>query len=201
MATNVKLPTNLKTGKAVADIKAVYLLKHGDSGEPVISDSLSSTDWFPILTLRGSVSASQDAPSLDKINVDQFDAPIGITSEPGDFTFEANLPSMQEADIKKWLGTYDADENTSGVQEIADAVIDGKQLFGFSLDGSIYDMSVMIETRTNQVIIFSHAQVTLSFSQEDKVFVFKMSGQVLAPENEKNQMLYLAVSAPATTGV
>lgn len=201
MATNVKLPTNLKTGKAVADIKAVYLLKHGDSGEPVIADSLSSTDWFPILTLRGSVSASQEAPSLDKINVDQFDAPIGITSEPGDFTFEANLPSMQEADIKKWLGTYDADENTSGVQEIADTVIDGKQLFGFSLDSSIYDMSVMIETRTNQVIIFSHAQVTLSFSQEDKVFVFKMSGQVLAPENEKNQMLYLAVSAPATTGV
>lgn len=199
MATNVKLPTNLKTGKAVADIKAVYLLKHGESGEPVIADSLSSTDWFPILTLRGSVSASQEAPSLDKINVDQFDAPIGITSEPGDFTFEANLPSMQEADIKKWLGTYDANENTSGVQEIADAVIDGKQLFGFSLDGSIYDMSVMIETRTNQVIIFSHAQVTLSFSQEDKVFVFKMSGQVLAPENEKNQMLYLAVSAPTTT--
>lgn len=196
---NYTLPANKKTGKAVADIKAVYLLKH-TNGEPEILKQLQSSDWFPILTLRGSVTASQDAPSLSEIHVDQFDPPIGMTSEPGAFTFEAKLPSMLKDDIAEFLGEYNASTNPSGVQDavenVSEAVtVDNRKVFGFSLDGTIYDMSVMIQTRSGQIIIFSHAQITLTFGQDDKTFVFSLNGQILAPENEKNQMLYLATSA------
>ena len=194
MADNT-LPTLKKTGKAVADIKGLFLLKH-TSGEPEIKDMLKSQDWFAPLTLRGSVSASQDAPSLTEIHVDQFDPPIGMTSEPGSFTFEAKLPSMLEEDIKKFLGEYNASSNPSGVQSVqdtgTDVTVDGRKLFGFNLDGTIFDVSVMIQTRSGQVIIFSHAQVTLTFGQDDKTFVFNLNGQVLAPENTQNQMIYIA---------
>ena len=179
------LAKNKTTGKAVADISALYFLKHGDGAEPVIKDSLDSADWFPVLTLRGTVTASQDAPSIEKINVDQFDAAIGVTAEPGDFTFEAQLPSLAKVDIEKWLG-----------EEIEEAgTVDGKSLIGFNLDGKLYEVSVLIKTRTNDTIIFSRVQVSFTFSKEDKVFVFKVNGQVLAPENEANKMIYLATEA------
>lgn len=194
MANNT-LPTLKKTGKAVADIKGIFLLKH-TNGEPTITDMLKSQDWFAPLTLRGSVSASQDAPSLTEIHVDQFDPPIGMTSEPGSFSFEAKLPSMLENDIKDFLGEYNASTNPSGVQVVQDTganvTVDGRKLFGFNLDGTIYDMSVMIQTRSGQIIVFPHAQLTLTFGQDDKTFVFTLSGQIVAPENENNQMIYIA---------
>lgn len=179
------MTANKTTGKAVADIKALYFLKHGAT-EPVITDSLESVDWFPVLSLRGTVNATQDAPSIEKINVDQFDAAIGITAEPGDFTFEAQLPSLAKADIEKWLG---AEVQATG------KTIDGKEVIGFNLDSTLYEVSVLIQTRTNDTIIFSRAQVAFSFSKEDKVFLFKVTGQVLAPENEANKMIYLATEA------
>lgn len=183
------LAANKTTGKAVADIKALYFLKHGSGAEPVIVESLENEDWFPVLTLRGTVTASQDAPSIEKINVDQFDAAIGITAEPGDFTFEAQLPSLAKADIEKWLGT---DVESTG------KTIDGKELIGFNLEGTLYEVSVLIKTRTSDTILFSRAQVSFTFSKEDKTFLFKVNGQVLAPENEANKMIYLATEAAAT---
>lgn len=177
------LAPNKTTGKAVADIKALYFYKH-TAGEPVITSVLESTDWFPVLTLRGTVTCSQDAPSIEKINVDQFDAAIGISVEAGDFNFEAQLPSLAKSDIEKWLG--------NGVTEESGAIIDGNQVIGLNLDGSLYDVSVLIKTRTNASIIFSRAQVSFSFSKEDKVFLFRVSGQVLAPTNSANKMIYLA---------
>lgn len=190
------LAQNKTTGKAVADIKALYFYNHANVGEPTINGStLESTDWFPVLTLRGTVTASQDAPSIEKINVDQFDAAIGISTEAGDFNFEAQLPSMNYADVAEWLGA-------NKIQEVlgtgtSPLTVDGKQLLGFDLDGSLYDMSVLIKTRTNDVIIFPRVQVAFSFSKEDKVFLFRVSGQVLAPTNQANKMIYIATQTVA----
>ena len=190
------LAQNKTTGKAIADIKALYFYNHATSGEPTINGStLESPEWFPVLTLRGTVTASQDAPSIEKINVDQFDAAIGISTEAGDFNFEAQLPSMNYKDIAEWLGANKIQEVTnSGTSPL---VVDGKQLLGFDLDGSLYDMSVLIKTRTNDVIIFPRVQVAFSFSKEDKVFLFRVSGQVLAPTNQSNKMIYIATQTVA----
>lgn len=190
------LAQNKTTGKAIADIKALYFYNHANGGEPTINGStLESTNWFPVLTLRGTVTASQDAPSIEKINVDQFDAAIGISTEAGDFNFEAQLPSMNYADVAEWLGA-------NKIQEVlgtgtSPLTVDGKQLLGFDLDGSLYDMSVLIKTRTNDIIIFPRVQVAFSFSKEDKVFLFRVSGQVLAPTNQANKMIYIATQTVA----
>ena len=190
------LAQNKTTGKAIADIKALYFYNHANGGEPTINgNTLESTNWFPVLTLRGTVTASQDAPSIEKINVDQFDAAIGISTEAGDFNFEAQLPSMNYADVAEWLGA-------NKIQEVlgtgtSPLTVDGKQLLGFDLDGSLYDMSVLIKTRTNDVIIFPRVQVAFSFSKEDKVFLFRVSGQVLAPTNQANKMIYIATQTVA----
>lgn len=198
MATGFK--PNKTTGKAIAEVKALYFLKHEDSEEPLMLEALDestelSHEWFPVLSLRGTVNASQDAPTIEKILVDQFDAPIGITTEPGDFTFEVQLPSMAEADIAEWLGT--------DLHKHAGKAIDGKQLLSFNLDGKIIETSVMIKTGTGAFIVFSNCQVVLTFMKEDKVFGFRLSGQVLAAENENNDMIYIATEkAPvAVTGV
>lgn len=192
------LAENKKTGKAIADVKALYFLKHENDEEPVILENLDSSDWFPVLSLKGTVNASQDAPSIEKILVDQFDAPIGITTEPGDFNFEAQLPSLAKADIANWLeiGTGSGKLHETG------ASIDGREVIGFNLDGKTINVSVLIKTGTGACIIFSNAQVVLTFSKEDKVFLFRVSGQVLAPENENNDMIYLATEKMvAVTGV
>ena len=100
------------------------------------SVSYRDTNWFPVLTLRGTVTASQDAPSIEKINVDQFDAAIGISTEAGDFNFEAQLPSelqmLQMVKIQEVLGT-------------GTSPLTATSWFRGNLDGSLYDMSVLIQ--------------------------------------------------------
>lgn len=189
-----ELQKNKTTGKAIADIHAVYFLKHENGEEPNIIEHITDENlsklWFPVLTLRGTVNTSQSDPTIEKINVDQFDAPIGMTTEPGDFTFEAQLPSLAKADLEKWL------EIETFVNEDGTPVtIDGRQVVGMDLTGEIYEMSVLIQTRTKGTIIFSNAQVAFSFSKEDKVFLFKVTGQIMAAQNEENKMLYLATEA------
>lgn len=194
---------NKTNGRAVADIKGVFILKHSDCGnqEPnVMKDAIRKGSpfyhkWFPLLTLRGTVNSSQDAPSIEKINVDQFDAPIGITTEPGDFNFEASIPSMTYWDVMRWLGNDVAlcyDEN-------GDAIVDenGRQFMGENLNGDLYDCTVMILTRSNNTIVFSHAQLSMTFSKEDKVFTYRISGSITAPENSENRTLYVSHDAPA----
>ena len=65
------LVDNKTTGKAVADIKALYFYNHANGGEPEIVNELESQDWFPVLTMRGTVTASQDAPSIEKLLIRQ----------------------------------------------------------------------------------------------------------------------------------
>ena len=187
------LQPNKTTGKAIADVKALYFYKHEEGEEPIILESLDSEKWFPVLSLKGTVNASQDAPSIEKILVDQFDAPIGITTEPGDFNFEVQLPSLAQEDIAEWLG--------EGLHVAQGKQIDGLQVLGFNLDGKIINVSALIKTGTGATIIFSNCQVVLTFSKEEKVFLFRASGQVLAPTKEENDMIYIATEKyyePAT---
>lgn len=189
-------------GNAVADIKALFVLlydkaKFGTSSaektretctlQEMIDAKLNLTSgqpgdaWVSLLTLRGSVNAGQDAPSMEKILVDQHNVPIGITSEPGDFNFSCNLPSFAKDDLTE-LGINVVDAK-------ADQTIDPQNtdlaLQGLNLNGEQYDCAIMAFTRTNHTIVFPHAQIAFSFSKEDKVFVINCTGQVLAPLSEK----------------
>lgn len=186
-------PSNKTTGRAIADIRGIYFYDQA-SGEPVIDATLlASTSWYPVLTLRGTVNASQDAPSVNAIHVDQFDPSIGITTDPGDFTFEAFLPEMTAEAIAKWL-------NPSASK--LTATIDGntREGYGYDLDGKLYDRTVLIETRTGDIFIFARAQFSFSFGQEDKVFGFRLNGQITSATNPANKMAYFLTETPATPG-
>lgn len=176
-------PANKTTGRAVADIKALYFYKFSDNSnaEPTIdATSLASDKWFPVITLRGTVNVDQDDVSIEKINIDQSNMPIGITTEPGDFTFEAIMPSLASADLAKWLNPG----NTA-------VTFDGKQGYGYDLEGATIETSVLIETRTGDTLIFSHAMVSVAFNKEDKVFSLKLTGQVLGHTNDSNKDVYI----------
>lgn len=189
-------PSNKTTGRAIADIRGVYFYKH-DAGEPTINATLlASSDWFAVLTLRGTVNAAQDAPSVNAIHVDQFDPAIGITSDPGDFTFEAYLPEMTKEAIAKWI---DPEAISS---EALTVTLGGETRhgYGYNLEGKLYDRTVLIQTRTGDIFIFSRAQLSFSFGNEDKVYGFRLSGQVMAATNPANKMVYLLTnvgSAPS----
>lgn len=176
-------PANLTSGKAVADIAEIYFLKHENGKEPVILNELESSNWFPVLTLKDSVEVDQADPTLNKINVDQFDAAIGTTVDPGDFNFSAYLPSLKEDALTKWFGNGVVQTNKS---------INGRKLVGLNLESKLYDVSVLIVTDTNDSILLTHVQVSLSFTKQDKVFMFKINGQVLAAANPDNEMFYIA---------
>lgn len=199
----VKPGANKTTGKAVADIKAVFVKLHGLNGEePMVGqagkglrdDTVWSLEnpsgWFPLLTLRGTVTAGQDAPNLEKINVDQFDAPIGVMAEPGDFNFECEMPSFDKEDVIKWLGVHDDEDNAAGVKD-TDEIFLNQKLYGFDLDSTMYEATVIIVTRTNRAIVFTHVMLTLTFGQDDKVFILRLAGQVVAPTLAVNKTLYV----------
>lgn len=185
-----KFTPTATSGKAVADIAHLWVLKDR-TGVTTIDTLINSTNWFDVLTLRGSVSAGQDAPSIDAIHVDQFDAPIGLTTEPGDFGFEAVLPNMFKDAIAQFLGAT--------AISTATGTIDGKEVFGFDLDSVLYNLAAMIQTRTGDYIIFPSVQAALSFNKEDKVFGFRLSGQVIMPEEAQLKMIYLANEKKGTT--
>lgn len=184
---------NKKTGRAIADIRGVYFYKH-DGGEPTINAALlASSDWFAVLTLRGTVNAAQDAPSITSIHVDQFDPAIGITTEPGDFTFEAFLPDMTKDAIAQWIDP----QATSAAALTAEVGGETRHGFGYDLEGKLYDRTVLIQTRTGDIFIFSRAQLSFSFGAEDKTYGFRLNGQVMAATNAANKMVYLLTNVGA----
>lgn len=186
---------NKQNGKAVADIKAVYFLKHENGIEPIMSQDLLTNmekyHWFAALTVRSSVQASQDTPSFEEIHVDQFNQPIGLTTEPGAFSFECNCPSFLKEDLENFLGKG-ALKPVRGQETGSQVSIDGKPLYGFDLGGDIMGMCVMLVTRTNDFIIFPNVQVAFTFMQDGKVFGFKASGQVMATTRKANSFIYIA---------
>ena len=179
--------TNQTTGKAVADIKSIFFRKFENGAEPDVTVAKLAEDaWFPVITLRGSVNVSQDAVSTEKINIDQSNMPIGVTTEPGDFTFEATLASLASKDLTAWLGEGTALANVVGS--------DGTTKYsgnGYNISGDLIECSVFIETRTGDAFIFPHCQVSAALNKDDKVFALNISGQVLGTNNPANKDVYI----------
>ena len=102
----------IRTAKAIVDIDEVHFLKHV-CGEPVITQNLLdgleadgvtplTPGWFSAATIKGTVEVTQDPLSLTKINIDQSNMPIGISTEPGDFNVNFTMPDLRE-NLVKWL--------------------------------------------------------------------------------------------------
>lgn len=184
------LTPNKTTGRAVADIKSVYFRKYAEGvGEPTINKALleEANTWFPVATIRGSVNISQDQVSVEKINIDQSNMPIGITTEPGDFTFEATLASMASIDLARWLD--DSPVRLDGIKgSDGTTTYDGA---GYDIKGEVAELSVFIETRTGDAFIFPRVQISAAVNKDDKVFGLVVSGQVLASTNAANKAIYI----------
>lgn len=192
----MSLAANKTTGKAVADIKAVYFRKFVNGVEPTVSKTeLESADWFPVATIRGSVNVSQEAVSIEKINIDQSNMPIGITTEPGDFSFEATLASLESTDLQKWFGTGTALAQIKG----SDGTTEYSGM-GYENAGDVIECSAFIETRTGDAFIFPHVMLSAALNKDDKVFGLNISGQVLATTNSSNKSIYILADHSASGG-
>ena len=192
----MSLAANKTTGKAVADIKSVYFRQFKNGVEPTVSaEELASADWFPVATIRGSVNITQEAVSIEKINIDQSNMPIGITTEPGDFNFEAVLASLASADLQKWFGTGTALTDIVGS--------DGTTKYsgmGYENSGDVIECSAFIETRTGDAFIFPHVMLSAALNKDDKVFGLTISGQVLATTNSANKSVYILADHSVAAG-
>lgn len=174
-----------RTAKAVADIDEVHFLKHPGGVEPIINDDLfASGDWFSVATLKGSVSINQDAISLTKINIDQSDMPIGITTEPGDFNIEFNMPSLEQENLANWL-----DMGTTKVK------IGDKEGLGSDFNATLHQMVLAVKAKTGEWFVFPNIQGSVVMGMEDKVWVLKYSGAVLGASNEANNDVYILQKA------
>ena len=182
------MDTQVRTAKAVVDIDEVHFLKH-TNGEPEINDTLLTTpgEWFSVATLKGSVEVSQDALSLTKINIDQSDMPIGISTEPGDFNINFSMPSFEAANLDKWL----TDKSSSKV------TLDGKEGYGYDFNAELHKMAMVIKTKTKETFVFPNIQGSVYLAQEDKVWLLKFSGMVLGASNDKNNDVYIIADTAA----
>lgn len=189
------MDTQVRNAKAVVDIDEVHFLEH-TAGEPVINDTLlgtlgaTSDGWFSTTTLKGSVEVTQDALSLTKINIDQSNMPIGISTEPGDFNLSFKMPSWVDADLAKWLSKSSTKLTwTAG----------GVEGYGYDFNAELKQVVLGIKTKTGEWFIFPHVQGSVAMQQEDKTFVLGFQGMVLGATNPANNDVYI-LSAAASAG-
>ena len=176
------MDSQIRTAKAVVDIDEVHFLKH-TNGEPEITQQLldSVQDWFSAATLKGSVEISQDAVSMNKINIDQSDMPIGISTEAGDFAINFSMPSLIAANLEKWL---------NGKSQTA-LKLNGKSGFGYDFNAELKQMVCVVKAKTGETFVFPNVQGSVALAQEDKTWLLKFSGMVLGASNEKNNDVYI----------
>lgn len=174
---------NRTSASAVTEIDAVYFYNFDSNNgeEPVINaDWIEDADLFPVATLKGSVEINQDDITINKINIDQSNVPIGITTEPGDFNFSGNMPSMLADDLAKFLTKGDDLVN-----------IDNKAGYGYTLDGKILEMAVVVRMKSGDYLIFPRTNVTCTLKMEDNVMLLHFAGQVLGATNPANKDVYI----------
>lgn len=189
------MDTQVRTAKAVVDIDEVHFSKH-TNGEPTINQTFldDAQKWFSTTTLKGSVEVTQDALSLTKINIDQSNMPIGISTEPGDFNVNFSMPSMVLANLKNWLSNNSED---SGYTKLA---LGNKEGYGYDFNAELSEMTLAIKTKTGEWFIFPNIQGSVFMKQEDKVWALGFSGQVLGASNDANNDVYI-LSEPKTNTV
>lgn len=190
------MDTQVRNAKAVVDIDEVHFLEH-TAGEPVINDTLLGTlgatndGWFSTTTLKGSVEVTQDALSLTKINIDQSNMPIGISTEPGDFNLSFKMPSWVDADLAKWLSKSSTKLTwTAG----------GVEGYGYDFNAELKQVVLAIKAKTGEWFIFPHVQGSVAMQQEDKTFVLGFQGMVLGATNPANNDVYILSAAAAAGG-
>lgn len=176
----------VRNAKAVVDIDEVHLLKH-TAGEPTITQELlDSTDgWFSTTTLKGSVEVTQDALSLTKINIDQSNMPIGISTEPGDFNISFQIPDWKSDSLKKWLA---GGEGTA-------LKLGEKQGYGFDFNSELTEAVLAIKSKTGEWFIFPNIQGSVAMQQADTTWVLGFNGMVLGATNEANNDVYVLADA------
>lgn len=188
----------VRSAKAVVDIDEVHLYKH-TSGEPEITQTLldNKQDWFSVATLKGSVEITQDALSLTKINIDQSNMPIGISTEPGDFNINFSMPAMVFSNLKNWMANNSEDSSYTKLK------LGNKEGYGYDFNAELTEAVLAIKAKTGEWFVFPNIQGSVFMKQEDKVWVLGFSGMVLGASNEKNNDVYILgenATAPAVGG-
>ena len=177
------MDTQVRTAKAVIGIDEVHFYKH-TSGEPEINDTLlaATTGWFSSATLKGSVEVAQDELSKTMIHIDQSSAPIGISTEAGDFNINFTLPSLITSELEKWLKNKSTNKLTIGSQEG----------YGFDLTEELGSMVVALKAKTGEWLIFPNVQGAVTLGKvDDEVWALQYSGAVVTPNNVANKVVYI----------
>ena len=186
----------VRSAKAVVDIDEVHLYKH-TSGEPEITQTLldNKQDWFSVATLKGSVEVTQDALSLTKINIDQSNMPIGISTEPGDFNINFSMPAMVLSNLKNWMANNSEDSSYTKLK------LGNKEGYGYDFNAELTEAVLAIKAKTGEWFVFPNIQGSVFMKQEDKVWVLGFSGMVLGASNEKNNDIYILGENATAPGV
>lgn len=186
------MDSQVRTAKAVVDIDEIHFSKH-INGEPEITQTFlnDTTKWFSAATLKGSVEVTQDSLSLTKINIDQSNMPIGISTEPGDFNINFSMPSMVLANLKNWM----ANNSEDTAYTAAKLKLGNKEGYGYDFNAELAEMVLAIKTKTGEWFIFPNIQGSVFMKQEDKVWVLGFTGMVLGASNEKNNDVYILSEA------
>lgn len=186
----------VRSAKAVVDIDEVHLYKH-TSGEPEITQALldNKQDWFSVATVKGSVEITQDALSLTKINIDQSNMPIGISTEPGDFNINFSMPAMVFSNLKNWMANNSEDSSYTKLK------LGNKEGYGYDFNAELTEAVLAIKAKTGEWFVFPNIQGSVFMKQEDKVWVLGFSGMVLGASNEKNNDVYILGENATAPGV
>lgn len=184
----------VRTAKALVGIDEVHFLKHV-CGEPTITqyliDGLDETGvnplvpgWFSVASVRGSVEVTQDPVSKTAIHIDQSDMPVGISTEPGDFNINLNMPDLRE-NLFKWL---DSNKDDAGYTPLRIGNASG---YGFDFNAELIDLACALKTKTGEWFIFPSIQGSVALQQVDNVMVLHFEGMVLGAANEANNDIYI----------
>ena len=184
----------VRNAKAVVGIDEVHFLKH-TCGEPKITQNLldgkkedgtTALDpgWFSVTTVKGTVEVSQDPLSQTKINIDQSNMPIGISTEPGDFNVNFAMPDLRE-NLKNWLeGDYEDPDFTP-------LKIGNAEGYGYDFNVELLEMTMAIKTKSGEWLIFPSIQGSVGLQMADDNFRLQFNGSVLGASHEDNRDVYV----------
>lgn len=184
----------VRTAKAIVDIDEVHFLKHV-CGEPIITQNLIdglendgvtplNPGWFSAATIKGTVEVTQDPLSLTKINIDQSNMPIGISTEPGDFNVNFTMPDLRE-NLVKWLDSNKDDASYTPLR------IGNAEGYGYDFNADLTEMVLAIKAKTGEWFIFPCIQGSVALQYADKTWGLHFQGMVLGATNEANNDVYI----------
>lgn len=188
------MDNQVRTAKAIVDIDEVHFLKHV-CGEPIITQNLLDgmendgvtplkPGWFSAATIKGSVEVTQDPLSLTKINIDQSNMPIGISTEPGDFNVNFVMPDLRE-NLVKWLDSNKDDASYTPLR------IGNAEGYGYDFNADLTEMVLAVKAKTGEWFIFPCIQGSVALQYSDKTWGLRFQGMVLGATNEANNDVYI----------